>query len=959
MFSRLRKPVVHVKSANRAARNLLVVGSALLLVVCFLAVAPGYARAANVQPATANFAQPCGNPGTPPQVQHVVWIWMENESYSGVIGNANAPYQTALAHKCGTPTNFHNESHPSLDNYIAATDGQSILNTSFLNDCSPNPATKYCVSSYPSIFSQVQASGETWAGYDEDMPSNCDQTNSGNYAVRHNPAAYYPALSTCGQYDVPMGTLSTQTGAFYSAVQGGTLPNFSFITPNLIDDAHNSSTATGDAWLSQVVPLIISGPNYQSGNTVIFITNDEGAGPDLVNGEDCANPVLDVNQPSCHIPTIVVAPYVPAGTLDGAFYTHYSLLRTTEELLGLPLLGLATSANSMTANFNLGTVTNTTVLPAPPTDLAAAPTSPTQVNLSWQPSTPGNVPVSDYQVMRNGTAIGTTTGTTYTDTTASAGASYSYTVSAIDSNGLVSLPSVPVAFTMPVLNNLLVNPGFESWSGGAPVGWTTYGPATTLTQSTDAHSGSYSVKVATTSTSYAAAGVNDGAPPTISSTTGGTTYNASCWVKASAFITINVQLHEDKQNGASANTAAVSSLMVPNTISWNQVQVSYTAIGTGNKLPLSVYSTNTVSGGATFEVDDCSLYTGTASGTTPPAAPANLTATAVSPTQVSLAWTAAVPGSAPISSYQVYRNGTLLATVPGTTDTDSSVSPSTSYSYYVIAVDANSADSPASNTAAVTTPALIPPSAPGNLTATAVSPAQVNLSWTAATPGNEPIAGYQIVRNGSVIGTAAATAASYSDTTASAGMTYNYTVAAVDSLNDIGAASNTATVTTPTVLNLLANPGFEQWSGGLPVGWTTYGPATTLTQSTDAHSGSYSVKIATTSSTYAASGINDGAKPTISSTVAGTTYTASCWVKASASITVTVQLHEVTQNWASVNTAAVSSLHLPTTTSWYQIQVTYTTIGTGNKMPLSVYSTNTVSGGATFQVDDCSLSGGT
>ncbi len=881
---------------------------------------------------------------------------MENESYSSVIGNANAPYQTALANECGTPTNFHNESHPSLDNYIAATDGQSVLNTSFLNDCSPNLTTKYCVSSYPSIFSQVEAAGETWAGYDEDMPSNCYRANSGNYAVRHNPAVYYPALSTCGQYDVPMGSPSTETGAFYDTVRGGTLPSFSVITPNLIDDAHNSSTATGDAWLSQIVPFMISGPNYQSGNTVIFITNDEGAGADQVKGEDCANPVLDVNQPSCHIPTIVVAPYVPAGTVDGTFYSHYSLLRTTEELLGLPLLGLATSANSMTANFNLGTVSDTTVLPAPPTDLAAAPTSPTQVNLSWQPSTPGNVPVSDYQVLRNGTAIGTTTGTTYTDTSASPGASYSYAVNAIDSNGLVSLPSVPAAFTMPVLDNLLVNPGFESWSGGAAAGWALYGADTTLTQSADAHTGSYSVKVATTSTSYAAAGIKDGATPTISSTTTGTTYNASCWVKASAFITINVQLHEEKQSGASANTAAVSSLMVPNTTSWNQVQVSDTAIGSGNKLPLSVYSTNMVSGGATFEVDDCSLYTGAGASPTPPGPPGNLTATAVSPTQVSLAWSASQPGSAPISSYQIYRNGALLATAPGTTYVDTSVSPGTLNSYYVIAVDANSEDSPASNTATVTTPALIPPSAPANLTAAAVGPTQVNLSWTAATPGNEPIASYQIVRNGSVIGTAAATSVSYSDTSASAGMTYNYTVAAVDSLGDVGPASLAATVTTPAVLNLLANPGFEEWSGGLPVGWTTYGPATTLTQSSDAHSGSYSVMIATTSSKYAAAGINDGAKPTVSSTVAGTAYTASCWVKATATITVTVQLHEDHQNGASANAAATSSLHLPTTTSWYQIQVSYTTIGNGNKMPLSVYSTNTIAGGASFEVDDCSLS---
>jgi hypothetical protein len=106
---------------------------------------------------------------------------------------------------------------------------------------------------------------------------------------------------------------------------------------------------------------------------------------------------------------------------------------------------------------------------------------------------------------------------------------------------------------------------------------------------------------------------------------------------------------------------------------------------------------------------------------------------------------------------------------------------------------------------------------------------------------------------------------------------------------------------------------------------------------------------------YAAAGANDGAPPTINYTVPGTTYTAGCWVKATKIITINVQLHELPHDWTSVSPAAVTSLKLPTTTTWYQLQVSYTTIGTGNMLPFSVYSTNTVSGGATFEVDDCSL----
>ena len=55
----------------------------------------------------------------------------------------------------------------------------------------------------------------------------------------------------------------------------------------------------------------------------------------------------------CLVPTIVVSPSTRVGTSSGAFYDHYSLLRTTEDLLHLPHLGLAATAPSMAGGFNL------------------------------------------------------------------------------------------------------------------------------------------------------------------------------------------------------------------------------------------------------------------------------------------------------------------------------------------------------------------------------------------------------------------------------------------------------------------------------------------------------------------------------------------------------------------------------------------------------------------------------
>src|SRR6516162_6778037 len=70
------------------------------------------------------------------------------------------------------------------------------------------------------------------------MPSSCDHGNSGNYAVRHNPAVYYTTLHGCSGADVSYSHLATDLAR-------NQLPAFSFITPNLIDDMHNGTGPGG------------------------------------------------------------------------------------------------------------------------------------------------------------------------------------------------------------------------------------------------------------------------------------------------------------------------------------------------------------------------------------------------------------------------------------------------------------------------------------------------------------------------------------------------------------------------------------------------------------------------------------------------------------------------------------------------------------------------------------------
>ena len=268
-----------------------------------------------VTPRADAATSPCGT-ATPAQTsyRHVLWIFMENHSYGAVIGSPDAPYTNKLANQCGLATNYHNITHPSLPNYIAATSGLPLSRLStFTSDCSPSAS---CSTSAKSIFGQTSS----WRSYEESMPTRCDKTNSGEYAVRHNPALYYTTLSGCGKKDVPYSRLAT-------ALANNTLPAFGFITPNLINDTHDGTVAQGDAWLSKNLPPILNSKAYRNGTLAVFLTYDEGEGG---SSSDCATNTTDVG---CRVATIVMSKSTRKGTRSAKLFNHYSLLRTTEAIL--------------------------------------------------------------------------------------------------------------------------------------------------------------------------------------------------------------------------------------------------------------------------------------------------------------------------------------------------------------------------------------------------------------------------------------------------------------------------------------------------------------------------------------------------------------------------------------------------------------------------------------------------
>lgn len=286
------------------------------LSLAIVALMGGLSILANTTPSHGvtlqTISSPCGTVRamTP---THVVWIILENVGTS-VIGDPNAPYLNSLAHTCGLATNDYAVAHPSLPNYLALTSGS----TQGIHDDYEPSAHRLGVAS---IFSELRTN---WRVYAQSMPTVCDRVTSGLYAARHNPAVYYTNLNNCARNDVPLTRSLDLSKAF------------TMIVPDVCNDMHSCSVSTGDAFLKDYVKRVVASPEYRARRVVLFITVDE-------NTRGATNRVA----------TIVVAPSVPHGLRVATYFTHYSLLGTTEALLHLPLLGDARHASSLVASFHL------------------------------------------------------------------------------------------------------------------------------------------------------------------------------------------------------------------------------------------------------------------------------------------------------------------------------------------------------------------------------------------------------------------------------------------------------------------------------------------------------------------------------------------------------------------------------------------------------------------------------
>jgi hypothetical protein len=243
---------------------------------------------------------------------HVVVIVMENKEYGQVIGSGSAPYTNRLARRYGLATAAYGIRHPSLPNYLALTGGSTFGIDSDCTDCHVGARN---------LVDQLEAAHRTWGGYMEGLPRTCfTGASAGVYAKKHNPFAYYDDIAgnpaRCGRV-VASGRLNARR-----------LPDFAFLSPGLCNDTHDCSVATGDHYLSRLVPPLLRGLGPHG---FLVLTYDEGES----GGSCCAD------AHGGRVVTIVAGPDVRRGARLRTPVDHYGTLRTIEDAFRLDHLGRA------------------------------------------------------------------------------------------------------------------------------------------------------------------------------------------------------------------------------------------------------------------------------------------------------------------------------------------------------------------------------------------------------------------------------------------------------------------------------------------------------------------------------------------------------------------------------------------------------------------------------------------
>jgi acid phosphatase len=259
----------------------------------------------------------------------------ENQDYTTILGSGNAcPYINSLANGGAWMTNSYGCGHQSEDNYDSLFFGNP--ENGYGDPCPNN------VGAIPSLGNSLIQAGYGFCGYTETLPSaGSTVCTSGNYALKHSP--WIQALVSAG------GNLPVTCDQPFTAfpTNYSTLPTVSFVIPNLIDDMHSATPASGDTWLNTNLSAYATYCQTASNNSLLIVQWDE----DATGGAE-GNGTTVGNTSDNHIATI----FYGAGVITGQYpesgpINHYNILNTILSMYNLAQIGDSVGVAAITDIF--------------------------------------------------------------------------------------------------------------------------------------------------------------------------------------------------------------------------------------------------------------------------------------------------------------------------------------------------------------------------------------------------------------------------------------------------------------------------------------------------------------------------------------------------------------------------------------------------------------------------------
>ncbi|PVH79526.1 phosphoesterase-domain-containing protein [Cadophora sp. DSE1049] len=266
--------------------------------------------------ASAAFAAAAYVPGK--AFDRFITIWLENQDFSKVSANGEIE---DLRKEGILLTEYYGLTHPSQPNYIASICGDYFgLNHDRLVKIPSNVST---------VVDLFDAKNIEWKGYFEGLPgpgymgegSTSRDGKGWDYVRKHNPFVSFERIAQ-------NGTRLAQIQDFHSFqrdVEAKTLPQYAHLSPDMLNDGHNTSLSFATAWVKSFLTPLLSNPSFMD-KTLILLTYDESETYPLPN----------------RIVSLLLGGAIPnslKGTNDSTIYSHYSILSTLENNFGLPTLG--------------------------------------------------------------------------------------------------------------------------------------------------------------------------------------------------------------------------------------------------------------------------------------------------------------------------------------------------------------------------------------------------------------------------------------------------------------------------------------------------------------------------------------------------------------------------------------------------------------------------------------------